>query len=806
MPKVGEAYYDLTARDAGLVSALAKAEGRIASGGASAEKNFGGSVVKGVTEAETAVAGGTVRMGASLGKMGGATEKLTSTVGNLKTGLVQGLGIGGFMAVSSAAGMFIAQVTQSVQLASNLNETIQKSSVTFGASAADILAWSKTTSSTMGLSQQAALDYSATFGGLLSNFGILPEKVAPMSKSLVQLAADMASFSNSSPEEALMAIQSGLVGETEPLRRFQVNLSQARIEAKAMADGLWDGKGAIDTAAKAQATYALILQDSSRQQGDFARTSSGLANTQRTDAAKSAEAWTAFGAALLPIANVIIPAISQAGTGLINFLTTLLTHGREIVPILTILGGVVATFVVPPFIAWAAATLAATWPIIAVVAVVGGAIAIFNQLGLLGPFLDAFWNDVSVGAKLVGDVIGAVFEVIKFVVGGIIGTIRNVVSIAADIPGPWQEAARGMKASLQAMQGDVEAWGKSTGVSAGKAADDIVGGVAGGLAAGAPAVKEGADKGIKDPIIDATHQGRVGAVAAARETPGAIASSIAAGRDAVASGADTLKQAFADHISPMKEIAQLQGDLTGKMMKKGLSSNDPIIKGAAQQWRSDIQDRLYTLQNGVGQYALATGKNYGDALDSKKAAIRKVAADQAVAVAIAYAAQQGTAKVAGEEVGKAFATGIGNEGTYLHGIVSNYLLNATKQLKGQSPPPEGPLHTIDVDARRVAQNYADSFATQGAYFGSAVTSFLGRGLQPDSTFSAGPPIPTGAIEQAIRPGSSQTVTIGDVIVPVTFAGPAPTSPAGIRELGRSLGEEVRLALVRTPDLFPVRGG
>ena len=54
--------------------------------------------------------------------------------------------------------------------------------------------------------------------------------------SLRPLAADLASFNNIDPTEALDKLRSGLVGEAEPLRSVGVLLNEAAVQAKA---GRW---------------------------------------------------------------------------------------------------------------------------------------------------------------------------------------------------------------------------------------------------------------------------------------------------------------------------------------------------------------------------------------------------------------------------------------------------------------------------------------------------------------------------------------------------------------------------------------
>ena len=89
---------------------------------------------------------------------------------------------------------------------------------------------------------------------------------------MAKLAVDMASFVNSSDEEAFQAIQSGLVGMVQPLRRYGVVLTQANLEQFAQEKGL---KQSIKTMSQAQLValrYAFIMDKTKTAQGDAART------------------------------------------------------------------------------------------------------------------------------------------------------------------------------------------------------------------------------------------------------------------------------------------------------------------------------------------------------------------------------------------------------------------------------------------------------------------------------------------------------------------------------------------------------
>jgi hypothetical protein len=139
---------------------------------------------------------------------------------------------------AGAIGVVGAFGKKAISAASDIDESLSKNSVLFGKYAKSVDRFSKSSAASFGISRQAALEATGTFGNLFTALDIAPEKASGMSVSLVQLAADMASFNNASIEDTLLAIQSGLTGETEPLRKFGVNLNDATLRQEALAQGL----------------------------------------------------------------------------------------------------------------------------------------------------------------------------------------------------------------------------------------------------------------------------------------------------------------------------------------------------------------------------------------------------------------------------------------------------------------------------------------------------------------------------------------------------------------------------------------
>ena len=209
-----------------------------------------------------------------------------------------------------------------VGAASDLNESMSKMQTVFGDSASGIATWSTTTARNMGISRQAALEVAGTFGNLFTAMGMSQAPAAQMSMDLVKLSGDLASFNNLDPEEVLLKLRAGLVGEAEPMRALGVNMNEATVKAQAMKMGFKEVNGTLTDAQKIQARYAIIMSQTATAQGDFARTAEGAANRGRILAATSANLSAEIGQKLLPakialqelMATKLLPALSTGIT------------------------------------------------------------------------------------------------------------------------------------------------------------------------------------------------------------------------------------------------------------------------------------------------------------------------------------------------------------------------------------------------------------------------------------------------------------------------------------------------------------
>lgn len=193
-----------------------------------------------------------------------------------------------------------AGFTLMVNSASDLNEAQSATKAVFGESADSILKWSKTTATGMGISEEAALTAAVQFASLGKTAGLTGQPLNDFSTDIVQAASDLGSFYNVDPGTVLEDLKSGLAGESEPLRKYGIFLNEASVAQKAMEMTGKDNAKQLTEGDKIAARSALIMENLGDAQGDFARTSKGLANQLRILRARFKDVSAHMGQVLLP--------------------------------------------------------------------------------------------------------------------------------------------------------------------------------------------------------------------------------------------------------------------------------------------------------------------------------------------------------------------------------------------------------------------------------------------------------------------------------------------------------------------------
>lgn len=144
-------------------------------------------------------------------------------------------GAAAFASVGVAAGAF---AFKAIQGASDLNEQVSKTGVVFGDAAKIVTGGADQMAKSFGIPKATFIEAAGAIGLIGKASGLTQVEAAKLGTNMGKLAADASSFYNVPLPDALQAIQSGLVGEAEPLRKYGVLLSEDAVKAEALRLGL----------------------------------------------------------------------------------------------------------------------------------------------------------------------------------------------------------------------------------------------------------------------------------------------------------------------------------------------------------------------------------------------------------------------------------------------------------------------------------------------------------------------------------------------------------------------------------------
>jgi phage-related minor tail protein len=375
------------------------------------------------------------------GRFEGLNSKLEAIGGRMKD-------IGGKMSTTLTLPI-VAGAGLSVKAFSDLQETLNKVDVSFGNSSASVKAWAQDSIKSMGLARQSALDATALFGDMGTGMGQTQAEAAKMSMGLTQLGADMASFKNVSFERAQTALAGIYTGETEALKGLGIVMTQANLESFAMSQGIKKNIQDMSQAELVNLRYAYVMSVTKNAQGDFARTSDGIANKTRMSAERMKELSAQIGEKVAPAFNKLLETgnkILDWFNGLSdtqkNFILIAVAVVAALGPVIMIIGHLI-TVVRALSVAF---TFLAANPIILVITAIALAIAaaaflIWKNWDKISAFFVGLWNTVK----------KAFDNFIKWVSGVFKPVIDAIISIWEGISGFFTGLWEGIKGAFNAV-------------------------------------------------------------------------------------------------------------------------------------------------------------------------------------------------------------------------------------------------------------------------------------------------------------------------------------------------------------------
>ncbi len=241
----------------------------------------------------------------------------------------------------------LAAGAASFKLGADFEDAFGKAKVVFGDNANAIKDWSKTALTEFGLSSETALSMATDFAAGFSQMGVAMDKSTVWSKNLAERVNDLATYYNASIEETQHALTAILSGQTEPLKKFNIFMTQASLQTFAYTKGLKKSISEMTEAEKVQLRYDYVMEKTAKAHGNFKREQEGATAQLNLFKEGLKEVGVNFSEHILPIftpiltwINDLIKKVANLSDGTKKFIVVVGGLAAVAGPILIVLGKV----------------------------------------------------------------------------------------------------------------------------------------------------------------------------------------------------------------------------------------------------------------------------------------------------------------------------------------------------------------------------------------------------------------------------------------------------------------------------------
>lgn len=223
----------------------------------------------------------------------GATRGMQSSVTKLNGVLHKALAIAG---VAS----FAALSKQAISTASDLQEVQNVVDTAFGKMSESAEKFAQK-AKLFNLSELQAKNTSSIYMAMAKSMGLAEEQASKMSIATAALSGDMSSFFNVSQDVSSTALKSVFTGETEPLKRFGVVMTENSLKAYALEKGISKSYKSMTDAEKVTLRYSYVMEKLAYVQGDAEKTANSWANKTRRLSERLKSILAIFGSGLINV-------------------------------------------------------------------------------------------------------------------------------------------------------------------------------------------------------------------------------------------------------------------------------------------------------------------------------------------------------------------------------------------------------------------------------------------------------------------------------------------------------------------------
>lgn len=274
-------------------------------------------ISSGFTKLKSAVGGANAKVQSSLGGWYNSVRKVNHSIYNLnkdanrantimgkfgKTlSVVGGLtGIGAIYTISRA-------LTSSIGSALDMIETQNLFAVSLGETVNEAEKVVQELNTLYGLDPTNMRNAIGTYALLSKSMGMSASQAEVLSTNTTKLALDLSSLMNVDIEQVLADLRSGLVGQSETVYKYGIDVTEASLKTEALAQGITKSVRNMSQGEKMALRYATMLRQTSLAQGDMARTLESPANQLRILNEQFTTLTRSIGQLFIPILAKVLP-------------------------------------------------------------------------------------------------------------------------------------------------------------------------------------------------------------------------------------------------------------------------------------------------------------------------------------------------------------------------------------------------------------------------------------------------------------------------------------------------------------------
>ena len=270
----------------------------------------------------------------SLEKLGKSSD-MSKTAENIKglsksvtslSSATKGLeGLGKIATWGFSLGYLGKKIGESITGTIKYTQTLNNARVVMGKASKDAEELAEKLSDTLMLNPVDVMKFQTTFQNLFTGFGNSAKDAQLMGQNLTQLSFDMASFYDQlegNSEAGMEKLRLAMAGTIEPLQRLGYALKEADLQAVAARQGLNVNIRNLNSASKSMLRYIAVMEQSTRVQGNLARTFSSPATAMIVFKQAMGNLSNEIGKTFLPMVMAAIPYFQAFVKGVLDMVKT----------------------------------------------------------------------------------------------------------------------------------------------------------------------------------------------------------------------------------------------------------------------------------------------------------------------------------------------------------------------------------------------------------------------------------------------------------------------------------------------------